>query len=201
MIPTSFHDHLSCSLSKISQNFEPFKPAELRQHPSTSVMTTNQFGMVSVVSLSPWTYFDNVWTAVLGYPAEDFKFIPGETPLSTLKESLLLNIAYLVIIFGGREFMRGRPPLQLNTLFKFHNFALTAVSGVLLILFAEQLLPQLWRHGLYENICGPSGWSQKLVVLYYLNYVTKYIELLDTFFLMVKKKPLSMSQKSTEDLR
>jgi len=147
--------------------------------------------LLGPISLSPWTNLDRAWTAIAGYPAKDFRFVPGKTPLSTLKESLIINAIYLVVIFGGREVMRDRAPLKLNTLFKIHNFVLTAVSGALLVLFAEQLLPQLWKHGLYENICGASGWTQPLVVLYYLNYLTKYVELIDTVFLMVKKKPLS----------
>jgi fatty acid elongase 3 len=53
-----------------------------------------------------------------------------------------------------------------------HNFVLTAISGALLVLFAEQLIPTLWRHGLYENICGASGWTQPLVVLYYVSLST-----------------------------
>lgn len=143
------------------------------------------------ISLSPWANFNKAWTAVVGYPAEDFRFTPGKTPLSTLKESIAIIALYVVVIFGGREVMRNREPFKLNTLFKIHNFMLTAVSGALLVLFAEQLIPSLWRGGLYENICGASGWTQPLVVLYYLNYLTKYVELIDTVFLMVKKKPLS----------
>ncbi|KAH8687404.1 ELO family [Tricladium varicosporioides] len=135
--------------------------------------------------------FNNAWTAIMGYPAEEFKFVSGKTPMSTLTETVAMIVLYIVVIFGGREFMRNRQPYQLNGLFKAHNFMLTAVSGVLLLLFAEQLLPTLWRQGVYENICGDSGWTQPLVVLYYLNYLTKYVELIDTVFLMVKKKPLT----------
>lgn len=76
---------------------------------------------------------------------------------------------YIVVIFGGREFMRNRPAYKLNGLFMAHNFCLTAISGVLLVLFAEQLIPTLWRHGLYENICGALGWTPPLVVLYYVS--------------------------------
>lgn len=78
-------------------------------------------------------------------------------------------VVYLAVIFGGREYMKNREALKLNTLFKIHNFMLTAISGALLVLFAEQLLPTLWRHGLYENICGADGWTQPLVVLYYVS--------------------------------
>ena len=105
----------------------------------------------------------------MGYPAQDFKFIPGKTPFSTLKETVAMIILYVVVIFGGRGIMRNREPYKLNGLFKAHNLLLTIISGALLILFAEQLIPTLWRHGLYENICGASGWTQPLVVLYYVS--------------------------------
>jgi len=106
----------------------------------------------------------------MGYPAEDFKFVPGKTPFSTLTETVAMIALYVVVIFGGRELMRNREPYKLNTLFKIHNFILTAISGALLVLFAEQLIPTLWRGGLYENICGASGWTQPLVVLYYVSF-------------------------------
>ncbi|KAG4434889.1 hypothetical protein IFR05_009619 [Cadophora sp. M221] len=143
------------------------------------------------ISLSPWKNFDRLWTSVMGYPAQDFRFVPGKTPFSTMKETVAMIVLYVVVIFGGREIMRNREPYKLNGLFKAHNLFLTVISGALLVLFAEQLLPTLWRHGLYENICGASGWTQPLVVLYYLNYLVKYVELIDTVFLMVKKKPLT----------
>ena len=65
--------------------------------------------------------------------------------------------------------MRNRQPYKLNGLFMAHNFILTVISGALLVLFAEQLIPTLWKHGLYENICGESGWTQPLLVLYYVS--------------------------------
>ena len=104
----------------------------------------------------------------MGYPAEDFRFVAGKTPFSTLQETVGMIVLYVAVIFGGREIMRDREPFKLNGLFKIHNFMLTAISGALLVLFAEQLIPSLWRGGLYENICGASGWTQPLVVLYYV---------------------------------
>ncbi|KAI1251645.1 hypothetical protein MGN70_006213 [Eutypa lata] len=147
--------------------------------------------MPSVIPLAPWRAFDKLWTATMGYHADEFRFVEGVTPFSTLAETVGMIVLYVVVIFGGREFMRNRKPLKLNTLFKIHNLLLTLLSGGLLVLFIEQLVPQLWNHGLYANICGADGWTKPLVTLYYLNYITKYIELIDTVFLMVKKKPLT----------
>jgi fatty acid elongase 3 len=124
---------------------------------------------IKLRNLSPWTNFNKVWTALAGYSAEEFKFVPGKTPMSTLSESMVMVAIYLIVVFGGREIMRNRKPFELNALFKAHNFILTAVSGALLVLFAEQLIPSLWRSGLYDNICGESGWTQPLVVLYYVS--------------------------------
>lgn len=139
-----------------------------------------------------WPIFDRLFYTLAGYHPEDFDFKPRETPMSTLKESFLTIIVYYIVILGGRELMRTRPAFQLNALFKIHNFYLTVISGGLLVLFLEQLIPTLAKHGVFFAICDHrGGWTPPLVILYYLNYLTKYLELLDTVFLVLKKKPLT----------
>ncbi|RYO94418.1 hypothetical protein DL762_000514 [Monosporascus cannonballus] len=139
-----------------------------------------------------WPYFSKAFEYVAGYPAEDFRFEAGKTPMSTLKETSIFVVIYYAIIFGGREWMRNREPYKLKGLFLIHNFYLTAISAILLALFAEQLIPTLVRRGIFYAICdADGGWTQPLVLLYYLNYLTKYLELLDTVFLFLKKKPLT----------
>ena len=116
-----------------------------------------------------WPIFDKLYSSVMGYAAEDFRFVRGETPMSTLKESASLIVAYYVIVFGGREFMRNRKPFQLKALFITHNLYLTAISAVLLALFFEQLLPTVWRKGIFYAICDhEGGWTKPLVTLYYV---------------------------------
>lgn len=139
-----------------------------------------------------WPIFDKAYTAVAGYHPTDFQFVRGQTAMSTLNETVIALVSYYTIIFGGRELMRSRPAMKLNGLFMLHNFYLTVISGVLLALFIEQLLPTLWRHGVFFAICDhQGGWTKQLVILYFLNYITKYIELIDTLFLVLKKKPLT----------
>ncbi|KAK4204240.1 putative elongation of fatty acids protein [Triangularia verruculosa] len=139
-----------------------------------------------------WPIFNKAFEKVVGYPADDFRFQPGQTPMSTLKETSIFIVIYYAIIFGGREYMRNREAFKLRTLFLIHNFYLTAISGILLALFIEQMLPTVVRKGLFFSICdADGGWTQPMVVLYYLNYLTKYLELLDTCFLFLKKKPLT----------
>ncbi|KAF2721144.1 ELO-domain-containing protein [Polychaeton citri CBS 116435] len=139
-----------------------------------------------------WPIFRKGFTAVKGYPPEQFEFVPGKTPMASMAETAIALVSYYIIIFGGREIMRDREPLKLNGIFKIHNFYLTVISGVLLALYLEQLIPTLVRNGTFYAICDArGGWTDPLVILYYLNYLTKYLELLDTAFLFLKKKPLT----------
>jgi len=139
-----------------------------------------------------WPIFNRAFSTVVGFSPDEFRFVGGVTPMSTLKETVTVLTTYYVVAFGGREIMKRFPALKLNGPFMIHNLYLTVISGILLALFIEQLLPTLWRNGIFYAICNhEGGWTQPLVVLYYLNYLTKYVELLDTVFLFLKKKPLT----------
>jgi fatty acid elongase 2/fatty acid elongase 3 len=116
-----------------------------------------------------WPIFDTAYTAVLGYHPQNFNFQPRVTALSTLKESGLTILLYYVVIFGGRELMRNRPAFKLNLPFMIHNFYLTAISFILLVLFIEQLVPTVYNHGIFHAICdADGGWTPPLVILYYV---------------------------------
>ena len=122
-----------------------------------------------------WPIFSKAFETVRGYSPDDFRFVPGKTPMATMAETALFLISYYVIIFGGREFMKDKQPLKLNGLFKIHNFYLTAISGVLLLLYLEQLIPTLTRNGVFYAICHYNGgWTQPLVVLYYVSRRSEY---------------------------
>lgn len=99
-------------------------------------------------------------------------------------------ITYFVVIFGGRYLMTNVPAFKLQVPFMIHNVLLTIVSGILLVLMVEQIFPILYRQGLLAAICAYDTWTQPLELLYYLNYLVKYWELIDTIFLVLKKKNL-----------
>ncbi|KAL1621653.1 Fatty acyl-CoA elongase/Polyunsaturated fatty acid specific elongation enzyme [Neofusicoccum ribis] len=139
-----------------------------------------------------WHLFDKSWTTLTGAPAGTFAFEPEKTPFATINETAAMLVVYYVTIFGGRELMRDRPAFELKLPFMAHNFFLTALSGGLLALFLEQLVPTVWQRGVYSSVCdGSAGWTKPLALLYYLNYLTKYVEFIDTVFLVLKKKPLT----------
>jgi fatty acid elongase 3 len=119
-----------------------------------------------------WPIFNKAFEYVVGYPADDFRFRPGVTPMSTLKETSIFIVIYYAVIFGGRELMRNREPFKLRSLFLIHNFYLTAISAILLALFIEQVFPTVVRHGIFYAICdSDGGWTQPMVVLYYVRFL------------------------------
>lgn len=130
----------------------------------------------ALLKTSPWSLFNRAWTSIIGYPATEFRFVPGETPMATFKETAAMITLYYIVIYTGWEFMRRRQPFKLKTLFMAHNFMLTAVSGALLILFLEQLIPALWKNGLYNCMCSKPGWTDKLVVLYYVSVFSNLVK-------------------------
>lgn len=120
--------------------------------------------------LALWPIFNKAFELIVGYPADHFQFVAGETSMSTLKETSIFIVIYYFIIFGGREVMRSREAFKLKALFLIHNYVLTVVSFVLLVLYAEQLIPTVTRHGIFHAICSnEGGWTQQLVVLYYVS--------------------------------
>lgn len=142
-----------------------------------------------------WPKFDcAVSTLSQGkFVPSEFKFIAGELPLSTLQPVVAAIATYYTVIFGGNYIFKKFhiKPFVLNGLFQIHNLFLTSLSFTLLVLMAEQLIPMIYHNGVFFAICNPKAWTQQLVCLYYLNYLTKFTEFIDTVFLVVKQKKLT----------
>ena len=122
-------------------------------------------------AIDVWSLFEKLWIQFRSFTPQNFQFIPGATPMSTIKETAFMLGSYYIIVFGGRELMKKREPFKFNLIFKAHNLFLTTLSAGLLALFIEQLLPTVTRKGIFFAICdADGGWTNRLVVLYYVSY-------------------------------
>ena len=140
-----------------------------------------------------WDYFNSFISKVTNghFVPSEFQFVQGQYILTTWPEVICAIAAYYIIILGGQVVLKNRPPYTLNIIFQIHNLFLTTASFLVLILMVEQIAPMVVKHGLFYAICDRYAWSQELVTLYYLNYLIKYFEFLDTFFLVLKHKKLT----------
>lgn len=91
-------------------------------------------------------------------------YVAGQTPISTNKAVGTALVSYLAIIFGLQELMKTRQPLKLNGLFQLHNVILTLGSGLLLACMTEEVIPLLWRTGLFRAACSKDSWTPVRVV-------------------------------------
>ncbi|KAI9593987.1 fatty acid elongase [Syncephalis fuscata] len=131
-----------------------------------------------------------VYALVVGNHPDDFRFKVGTTPLSTWTEVIAVGIGYLGVIFGIQAMMRNRAPISFPLLSRLHNLALSLGSGLLLALILEQIIPVVLAKGFGWAVCERASWTSRMELLYYINYLFKYYELLDTLLLAFKKKPL-----------
>ncbi|KAF7357190.1 Elongation of fatty acids protein [Mycena sanguinolenta] len=124
-------------------------------------------------------------------PPHLYSFILGQTPLSANTVVFGTLAGYLALIFGIQAAMKNHPPQRLTTLFQAHNIILSAGSLLLLVLLLEEIVPIIWKAGIFNAMCAEASWTPRMEFYYMINYYLKYLELLDTVFLAFKKKPLS----------
>ena len=137
-------------------------------------------------------------------------YVPGTTPLSTPNSVVAALVSYLAVVFGVQHLMKSQAPMRLQFFFQLHNIVLSVGSAILLVLMVEEIAPIVWKHGVFYGICNENAWTpvrvflllrvfprqltavdtQRLEFYYMINYYIKYLELLDTVFLALKKKPL-----------
>jgi len=111
--------------------------------------------------------------------------------MSTPQEVFPTLAAYLVVIFGIQALMKNRSPYKLQFLFQTHNVILSAGSLLVLSLILEEVYPLYRQNGTFWAMCDINMWTSRLEFYYMINYCFKYLELLDTVFLALKKKPLA----------
>ncbi|KAL7413285.1 fatty acid elongase [Mrakia frigida] len=144
--------------------------------------------------MSSFSLYDTLASVIpkeLALPSYLFSFESGVTPLSTWKEVGIAMFTYFLVIFSGRELMKKLPAFKLQFLFQCHNLFLSTGSALLLILMVQEIAPIVYNHGFWYAICNPAAFTEKLEFYYIINYYIKYYELLDTVFLVLKKKNLA----------
>jgi len=136
--------------------------------------------------------FDKAYILLSGKQPTAFSFQPLiNTPFVLFNVVLYLVAIYLIqwkLSKHEKGFAMNYPAFK--GIIILHNFSLSIFSLFLFIVLLENILPNLFRYGFLWGICNEKAYSQKLELLYYINYLLKYYELLDTVFLALSKKKL-----------
>jgi len=122
--------------------------------------------------------------------SNEFKFNESTTFVADGKFMLSICVAYLLGVLGLQRFMEKKNPVRLKLSIALHNGFLSICSLGLLVLIGTELIPKIFKKGYYGSVCDRDVLTNRLEFYCYLNYLLKFYELIDTFFMVAKKKDI-----------
>mmetsp|Transcript_55703 Transcript_55703/g.113880 ORF Transcript_55703/g.113880 Transcript_55703/m.113880 type:complete len:288 (-) Transcript_55703:54-917(-) len=138
-----------------------------------------------------------MWDIVVPEPystmATSFDYKQDQMFLTRFQDVAVAIAGYFFVVRSLKEVMRrrGGKPFEFSTLVTLHNAFLTFLSAVLFVGFAMLLLEKSKKFTVFEMICSPEFHADgRLHTLYYMNYLVKLYEFLDTVILILKNKPV-----------
>jgi fatty acid elongase 3 len=87
-------------------------------------------------------------------------YVRGATPLSTQPVVVSVLVGYLATVFSIQALMKNSQPFNPRFLFQLHNLVLTSGSLLLLVLMLEEILPILYKNGLFYAMCNNEAWTE-----------------------------------------
>jgi hypothetical protein len=135
--------------------------------------------------ISPW----------LGIPMTKFHF--RNAPFSSIQAIVTPVLGFFTLLYLSQRRNSNGDRKTAGSWIRFclivHNAALSLISLWLLLGLFELVPFQIQSWGLYDAICHPKAYTRELESIYWINYVIKFVEWVDTAFLVVMNKPLSMN--------
>lgn len=107
---------------------------------------------------------------------------------------LVVAVVYVALVWLGQRSMRQRKALELGKVQRAWNLFLACLSLVMFLGIAPQTLKRAFDEGVFELICMPGGelYVGPQLFFVYLFTAVKYLELLDTALLVLRKRPVSL---------
>jgi len=133
---------------------------------------------------------------LLKYYSPDFRFEGSAHVVGNWPAIFGAIGIYLVTIFGLQRIMKNRKKLELNLIVPLHNAFLCALSFAMLVGVTSELLKIFQGNTTDDSmtlfLCDP---NKKLVrgkhiFWFYIFFLSKFYELLDTVIIVLKKRPI-----------
>jgi len=127
------------------------------------------------------------------FSASEFHWKVGVTPFSNLQLPVLVGGVYLSTLFALQYFMRDKKALALKGFSFIHNVILTIWSVSMFLGASYGAILKYKSEGFWAGlVCeqNPDPMSGPLFFWSYIFYLSKFYELVDSYLLVLKKKPL-----------
>jgi hypothetical protein len=143
----------------------------------------------------PWAYENPPWFDSYSFENIDY---------TSWKHYLALNwtipiwttILYVVVIFSLQHWMKNRPPFKLQLPLAIWNLCI----GLFSILGFIRIGRELWtvlssdQYGFHTSVCTRIGLNEPMAYWSILMALSKFVELGDTIFIVLRKNPLILLQ-------
>eukprot|EP01116_Phalansterium_solitarium_P010202 TRINITY_DN24729_c0_g1_i1.p1 TRINITY_DN24729_c0_g1~~TRINITY_DN24729_c0_g1_i1.p1 ORF type:complete len:300 (+),score=111.94 TRINITY_DN24729_c0_g1_i1:159-1058(+) len=124
---------------------------------------------------------------------DSFRFSMGFTPLMAVHWPLLLCAGYMLSVYALKAFMRSRAPFDLFGLRVLHNVVLCVGSLAMALGVLTELSALVQVGGAEVLVCDEQRLQQRqqpgVYLWYYVFYLSKFYEFIDTYILILRKKP------------
>jgi len=102
---------------------------------------------------------------------------------------LISSLLYLAVIHFGKKFMENRKPFEISEYMLTYNIFQTLFNFWVVISIVNEMI----KHGYPILGNQPQDTSYQISFLIWLHYNNKYLELLDTLFMVLRKKNVQIS--------
>lgn len=127
----------------------------------------------------------------LSHFGSSFRYLRGNTPLTSKWAVATMIGGYVVSLPVLQYIMKERKPVAFPRFMVIHNLFLMIASGCLSLGISYFVVQDIFRNGFYHSICSAEVHDNPyLHLFYYINYLLKFYEFLDTYIIILKKKPV-----------
>jgi hypothetical protein len=124
---------------------------------------------------------------------DDFIFIPGQTPLTTLEFLVFISIVHFIVTCTLEFFMVNRTkPINVRRIQCYNNL-LTGIFSAVIFVLANILAYRDGRFASWDRlVCHRPTPTGAYALLWYIFYLSKLWEFLDVYFVILNKTPVLM---------
>ena len=106
---------------------------------------------------------------------------------------IIFTILYLVIIFFGKKIMKDRPEYQIKPYIFTYNLYQCILNLWCVIAMIHEVYTNSWFTSPWGNTPQPGAEGFRISFLVWIHYNNKYVELLDTLWMILRKKNQQIS--------
>lgn len=124
---------------------------------------------------------------------DDFEFVPGQTPLTSIKFLVFISITHFIVTYALEKFMASRSkPIDVRRIQRYNNLFIGLFSATTFIL-ANILAYRDGRFVSWDRlVCHRPTPRGAYALLWYIFYLSKLWEFLDIYFVILNKTPVLM---------